>query len=180
MVAKLDSHGIKPEYNADEKLDEFIPLVIKHAPKYDNFSISDLKTELNLSKTDQIIFSDLAFKIRQHFVSNGIAEMYGSRQIKLLDKGRNIKNGKEKILGNFIYNNFNNSTVGTLIQDSDFSKSQNTNNINEQPSIKPDQKSPLKKAWESVSNNKLFVLIVSVVIEEIAWGNIWKFISSYL
>ena len=130
MGTKINAHGITPEYNADEYLKKFIPLVIKHAPEFNNFYISDLKTELNLSKTDQLIFSDLTFKIRQYFVSNGIAEMYGSRQIKLLDKGRNIKNGKEKILGKFIYNDFSNSSVGTLIQDSDLNKSRIKSKIN--------------------------------------------------
>lgn len=64
---------------------------------------------------------------------------------------------------------------GILIQDSDFSNSQNKNTINEQPNIKPDQKSPLKKAWELFTNNKLIVLLIGISIEEITWGNVWKF-----
>lgn len=74
-----------------------------------------------------------------------------------------------------IINNYNN--VGQVIQDSDFSNSQNTNRVNEQPKIKLDQKAPFKKAWELFSNNKLILLIIGVLIEEITWGNIWKFIS---
>lgn len=162
MGIKLGSYGITSEYNTNEKLDEFIPLVIKHAPKYDNFSISDLKTKLNLSKNDQLIFSELTFKIRQYFVRNGIAEMYGSHQIKLLDKGRDIKSGKEKILGNFIYNDFSNSSVGTLIQDSDLNKARIKNKINNV------NNTPLKKSTtEKLLSHPWLLLIAGCIIAAI-------------
>jgi hypothetical protein len=174
MGIKLDSQVIIPEYNTDKKLDEFIPLVIKHAPKYDNFSISDLRTELNLSKTDQLIFNDLTLKIRQYFVRNDIAEMYGSNQIKLLDKGRNVKSGKEKILGKFIYNDFSNSSVGTLIQDSDLNKARIKSQINNDthPTKNPSKwaiiKSFLGKFWWQI----LIPLIIGIVLILIERGNI--------
>ena len=173
MGIKLGAYGKKPEYNTDEYLKKFIPLVIKHAPKYDNFSISDLKTELNLSKNDQIIFSDLTFKIRQYFVSNGIAEMYGSHQIKLLDKGRDIKNGKEKILGNFIYNDFSNSSAGTLIQDSDLNKALI------KIKAKTENNTPLKKSLiqKLLSNPWLIGLVFAIIAAILNSDRIMNFIN---
>ncbi|MDH7914207.1 hypothetical protein [Winogradskyella sp. SYSU M77433] len=162
MGIKLGSYGQKPEYNTDEYLEKFIPLVIKHAPKYDNFSISDLKSDLNLSKNDQLIFSDLTFKIRQHFINNDIAEMYGSRQIKLLDKGRDIKNGNEKIFGVIINNDFSNSTIGTVIQESDLKKARIISNP------KTENNTPLKKSLiQKLLSNPWFIGIVLAIVAAI-------------
>src|SRR5690606_30753964 len=91
MSIELNKYGILSEFNKDEYLKHFIPLVIEYAPNFDNFSIFDLKESLDLSESDKKIYEALAFDIRKHFVENGIAKMYGSRQITLTDEGRNLK-----------------------------------------------------------------------------------------
>ncbi len=91
MSIELNKYGIISEFNKDEYLKRFIPLVIEYAPNFDNFSIFDLQESLDLSESDKKIYETLIFDIRKYFVENGIAKMYGSRQITLTDKGRNLK-----------------------------------------------------------------------------------------
>ncbi|WP_158850959.1 hypothetical protein [Algibacter sp. L1A34] len=75
-----------------------------------------------------------------------------------------------------ITNNFNNSKIGVIIQDSDLDKSPITNNVKAEPNNNPEQKSSVKKILDSLTNNKLFILIITLVVEEITIGKIWKFI----
>ena len=180
MAIKLGAYDKKPIYNKDEYLKKFIPLVIKNGSEFDNFSIFDLHKSLDISEKEKIVFKDLIFDIRKHLVSNGIAEMYGSRKITLTEKGRDIKNGTEKIFGTIINNSFSNSTIGTVIQESDLYNSPITNEVNPEPNIKPDKKSSVKKILDSLTNNKLVILIISLVVEEITFGKIWKFISDLI
>lgn len=91
MSIELNKYGIISEFNKDEYLKRFIPLVIEYAPNFDSFSIFDLQESLDLSESDKKIYETLIFDIRKYFVENGIAKMYGSRQITLTDKGRNLK-----------------------------------------------------------------------------------------
>jgi hypothetical protein len=94
-MAQLNNYGVTPKYNKDEYLKKLIPLVIKNAPEFDNFSIFDLHEDLNLNKNDKIIFKDLSSEIRINLVERGIVKMYGSSQVKLTDDGRDKKNGTE-------------------------------------------------------------------------------------
>lgn len=73
------------EINRDQYLKKFIPLVIKNAPEFDNFSVNELHKSLKLSENDKNIFKDVTFYIRKHLVDNGIANMYGTRKITLTD-----------------------------------------------------------------------------------------------
>ncbi|MCX2679255.1 hypothetical protein OOZ15_04810 [Galbibacter sp. EGI 63066] len=79
------------ELNKDQALKEFINLVIKNAPEYDNFSVYDLHESLNLTETEHKKFKDLSFQIRKSLVDDGIAILYGSRQIKLTEYGRHLR-----------------------------------------------------------------------------------------
>lgn len=91
MSIELNKYVMISKFNKDEYLKRFIPLVIEYAPNFDEFSIYDLKESINLSESDKKIFETLTFDIRKHLVDNGIAKMYGSRQITLTDKGRSLK-----------------------------------------------------------------------------------------
>lgn len=172
MATKLNENGNKPHYNTDEYLKKFIPLVIKNAPEFNNFSIYDLKNNLELSEKEKLVFVDLTFKIRQHFISNGIAEMYGSRQIKLLDKGRDIKNGKEKIFGITINNDFINSNIGQVNHSSESSNNSQTINISNKENPKK-KNNIIIKFWKLISENKLIsglLIIVILYIIKIVFG----------
>lgn len=116
MTFSVNKHGKTPDFNKDEYLKKFIPLVIKHAPEFDSFSVFELSDKLNLSKDEQKIFEIISFDIRKHLVENEIAKMDGSRKITLKEKGRDIKNGTEKIFGTIINNDFSNSTIGQVSQ----------------------------------------------------------------
>jgi hypothetical protein len=160
--------------------------ILKYLSLNDNgeyIDISDLennKTLLN-SKLDslhkeKLISRNGRIELRS---GNGTDFKINSIKAKIEFKGieylRNVDNSKTDTITT---NNFNNSTIGQVIHDSDFSNSQNTNNKKEQPSVKPDQKSPVKKAWDFISNNKLILFIFGVIFEQITWGNIWKIISN--
>lgn len=95
MAIELNKYGKKLEYNPDEYLEKFIPLVLKECNEYTEFSVFDLGKKLNLSENDNLIFNDLTFKIRVYLIDNGLANLYGSSKIKLTDKGRDKKNGTE-------------------------------------------------------------------------------------
>lgn len=116
MAIESNRHGIIPEYNPDEYLEKFIPLVLKECNEYTEFSIFELGKKLNLSEKDNLIFNDLTFRIRVHLIDNDLATLHGSRMVKLTEKGRDVKNGKEKIFGVVINNDFSNSTIGQLNQ----------------------------------------------------------------
>ncbi|QNK78183.1 hypothetical protein H7F37_04200 [Winogradskyella sp. PAMC22761] len=172
MAIKLNENGNIPDYNTDEYLKKFIPLVIKYAPEFNNFSIYDLQNKLKLSKKEKLIFRDLTFKIRQHFVSNGIGEMYGSRQIKLLNKGRDIKNGTEKILGMTINNDFSNSNIGQVNHSSESSNNPQTINISNKENPKK-KNNLIIKFLKIISENKLIsglLIIVILYIIKIVFG----------
>ncbi len=72
-----------------------------------------------------------------------------------------------------ITNNFNNSTISQLNQESNFSNS--PTNIN--PTATQEKKSLIVKFWKLITENKLISGIILVIItEEITIGKIWKLI----
>lgn len=172
MAIESNKHGIIPEYKPDEYLGKFIPLVLKEANEYTEFSVFDLGKKLNLSEKDNLIFNDLTFKVRVHLIDNGIANMCGSHMVKLTEKGRDIKNGKEKIFGITI-NDFKGSTIGTYIQDSYLKKSPIKNKIKAPPINNPATKSSLKKFF----SNPWTIGIGLIIIEEIFVGYFRGFLN---
>lgn len=86
MSIKLNAFEKGLEYNKEEYLNKFIPLVIKKAPKYDVFSVLDLHKALELNETELRIFKDLVFDIRVYLIDNGYAELKGTRSIKMIEK----------------------------------------------------------------------------------------------
>jgi hypothetical protein len=50
MGIKLGAYGKKAEYDKDIYVTRSIPLVVHHAPEYDNFSWRDLTDKMKLSK----------------------------------------------------------------------------------------------------------------------------------
>lgn len=147
MSIPINKFGTTPKFNKDEYLKKFIPLVIDNASEFDNFSVFDLHKSLNLSENELKIFKQLTFDIRKHLIDNGIAKMYGSRKITLTEKGRDIKNGTEKIFGTIINNDFSNSTIGTVIQESDLKKAR----------IKSNQKKRKQYTIKEASNSKTII-----------------------
>ncbi|WP_143815231.1 hypothetical protein [Maribacter sedimenticola] len=79
-----------------------------------------------------------------------------------------------------ITNNFPNSTIGTIIQDSDLTSSKFETTANMVSEKQLAKKSLAIRFWELISNNKLIVLLIGVGIEEAAWGNIWKWITEII
>lgn len=163
MTFSVNKHGKIPEFNKDEYLKRFIPLVIKHAPEFDSFSVFELSDKLNISKDEQKIFEIISFDIRKHLVENEIAKMDGSRKITLKEKGRDIKNGTEKIFGTIINNDFSNSTIGQVNQSSNFSNSPQTNNITANNKAALKTKSIIK-FWKLISENKLISSVMVLII----------------
>jgi|TARA_R110002072_G_scaffold298877_1_gene473480 hypothetical protein len=89
--------------------------------------------------------------------------------IILLDQ---IENGDKNTTENIFNGNFN----GNFIQDSLLDKSPIKNKVNEQPSIKPEQKSLVKKIFSS----SWTLLFVGILIEELTLGKIWEYICSLI
>jgi|GEM_PF-2489987 len=106
-----------PKHDPDEYLKKFITLVRIHAPKYDNFSLTDVKKKMELSKDERLIFRSLTVnnKISECLVDSGFANRKGTN-LALTEKGRDIKNGKEEMIGISINNDFSNSTIGQVNQ----------------------------------------------------------------
>tara|TARA_R110000868_G_C10780629_1_gene755483 strand:- start:213 stop:992 length:780 start_codon:yes stop_codon:yes gene_type:complete len=77
-------------------------------------------------------------------------------------------------------NNFTNSKIGTLIQDTSLSNSNIETTISAIPNSQPVQKSIANKAWDLISNNKLITSIIILGIEEVAWGKIWKWVMDLI
>lgn len=163
MAIESNRHGIIPEYNPDEYLEKFIPLVLKECNEYTEFSVFELGKKLNLSEKDNLIFNDLTFRIRVHLIDNDLATLHGSRMVKLTEKGRDVKNGKEKIFGVVINNDFSNSTIGQYNQSSNFSNSPQTNNMTANNNADLKTKSIIK-FWKLISENKLISSIVLIII----------------
>jgi len=97
MAIKLGAYGKKPEYNTDEYLKKFIPLVIKHAPEYDNFSLRDLTDKMKLSNKDKLVFDDneMQYDLKIKLKEVGYVNIFGNGSVSLTDKGRDKKNGTE-------------------------------------------------------------------------------------
>jgi hypothetical protein len=97
MGIKLGVYGKKPEYDTDEYLTRFIPLVVKHAPEYDNFSLRDLTDKMKLSKKDKLVFDDneMQYDLKTKLIEVGYASVFGNGSVSLTDKGRDKKNGIE-------------------------------------------------------------------------------------
>ena len=97
MGIKLGAHGQKPEYNTDEYLKKFIPLVIKLAPEFDNFSLRDLTDKMKLSDKEKSIYNDNEFlyDLKTKLKEVGLANVFGNGSLSLTDKGRDKKNGTE-------------------------------------------------------------------------------------
>jgi hypothetical protein len=97
MGIKLGAYGKKPEYDTDECLKRFIPLVVKHAPEYDNFSLRDLTNKMKLSKKDELVYdeNDFLHDLKTKLNEIGYVSVSGNGYISLTDKGRDKKNGTE-------------------------------------------------------------------------------------
>ncbi|MGG5487911.1 hypothetical protein [Gaetbulibacter sp. PBL-D1] len=97
MGIKLGAHGQKPEYNTDEYLKKFIPLVIKHASEFDNFSLRDLTDKMKLSDKDKLVYNDndFIYDLKTKLKEIGLANVLPNGSLSLTDKGRDKKNGTE-------------------------------------------------------------------------------------
>lgn len=151
-----------PDHDPDEYLEKFILLVIKFAPKYDNFSLTDVKDKMGLPKEDRLIFRSLTFKLGKYLVDNEFANREGYNLI-LTERGRDLKDGKEKIFGIIINNDFSNSTIGQVNQSSSFSNSPQTNNITAN-NVNPSNKNLIMKFWKLITENKLVSGIILIII----------------
>ena len=97
MGIKLGSYGQKPEFNTDEYLKKFIPLVVKHAPEFDNFSLRDLADKMKLSDKDKLVYNENEFlhDLKTKLNEVGLANVFPNGSLSLTDKGRSKKNGTE-------------------------------------------------------------------------------------
>lgn len=93
-MIELNKFGKKIKYNKEKYLNKFIPLVLKIAPSYESFYVSDLNKNIDLVDTE--IFKELASDIKLYLINNQFAILDGSSNIKLTELGRNYFNNIEK------------------------------------------------------------------------------------
>lgn len=156
--------------------------ILKHLKENDNGEyidmsefISDLKLlriklySLSKKPEEYISFdggTDIRFGDGANFKRECTLAKIEFSGIKYLNE---IENGNKNIT-----NNFNNSTISQLNQESNFSNS--PTNIN--TTAKQEKKSLILKFWKLITENKLISGIILVIItEETTIGKIWKFIS---
>lgn len=170
--------GITPEFNKDEYIEKFIPLILEHAPRFDKFNIVDLKDKIPVSKTEKSIFLILSTDLKKILLENGYFKFSNGSNIKvcLTEKGRKYF---DKVNDNKInvINNINNSTIGQLNQDSNFSESPISIKTKDIPSKNPEIKSKLNK----LLSNPWFISISVAVFTAVLNGKrVMNFINNIL
>jgi hypothetical protein len=156
--------------------------ILKHLKDNDNGEYIDLSGFTTDLKLLRIKLSSLSKKPEKYISFNGGPDFR-------FENGNNLKrectlakiefNGIKYLneietKNKNITNNFNNSTISQLNQESDFSNS--PTNIN--PTATQEKKSLIVKFWKLITENKLISGIILVIItEEITIGKIWKIIS---
>jgi hypothetical protein len=173
MAIKLNSQGKPLQYDKTKCLEKLIPLILEKAPKQEIFAISDLKNDLNLSDEEKRILVDLSSDIRTDLIDKGLAILKGSRKLLLTEK----KYKSDIIMNdNSVNNDFSNSTIGTVIQDSDLNKAR----IKSNP--KTANNTPLKKSLiQKLISNPWILLIVGVIIAAIFNSDrIMNFINKHI
>ena len=122
----------------------------------DNF-IEDkdiLRLKLKSLKKDSLI--DVK-RIRTGDYSTKSEYMINGKGLIYLNKLKNNVNKK-------ITNNFNNNTIGQLIQDSNFSNNPITNNTIQNPKSELKTNSPILKFWKLISENKLISSFILALV----------------
>ena len=159
MTIKLNTSEQIPEYNKDEYLKKFIPLVFKYAPEFKSFKLRILGDEMDLGK-ERIVFGNLQIDIVKYLLDNNFIKKQEGESFTLTEKGRDKKNGTENKFNLNINNDFNNSTIGQVNQ-SDFSKMKKT--VIKQP-IHPNTNEKKQNAMISFIEKFWWQILIPLVI----------------
>ena len=156
--------------------------ILKHLKENDNGEYIDMSEFISDLKLLRIKLSSLSKKPEKYISFDGGTDIrFGDGDnfkrectlAKIEFSGIKYLNEIENENKN-ITNNFNNSTISQLNQESNFSNS--PTNIN--PTATQEKKSLIVKFWKLITENKLISGIILVIItEEITIGKIWKLIS---
>ncbi len=175
-MVKINDFTLPPEFpdGENETKEKFIELVLKKAPKINNFCIHKIVDKLELNEIEKKQFKHLNLDIRSELVNSGLAEIVvkGGTDIRLTKSGRNYfdkKHSETIIAENYI----GGDNYGIQSSKSDFT-APITINAKQKPSINPEIKSSVQKFF----SNPWVLLISGITIEEITLGKIYKFIIS--
>lgn len=181
----------------DEIIIKYLDLIIKDASDLKSFGIMDLLHEKHLS-TDSDESREFFHTICDNVSETGRHLGYiksiskENTWFKLTEKGKRVKKfgghynylksiKEQKAVENNlnITNNFNNSTIGQVIQESNVSDNKIENNLTSRLNNESKKKLILGVLWVTITENKLIVGIVLLIIEEFSFKVIFNFLKSF-
>lgn len=161
------------------EIENFTNLILMNCPKFEMFYLYEIINKLNLDKTKERQFNVLTLEVtsllKEYDLIKNVPNTSGYFKLSqngLLAKEKGgyfqyvefIKNKELNSNNKSTIYNINESVIGQLNHESNFSKSPMRNNTTQNPKSELKTNLPILKFWKLISENKLISSLILVLI----------------